>query len=119
MRLLNWTTFIVVAGYIFTLATSGLIFRHFVGGEKPEQDSGESTSTGFDMGTLIGKCENLIILTFVLAGAFTGLALIFAGKPIARADQIKEYPEYYLAGTVVNFTYSLIIGFLLRWVLTW
>ena len=34
----------------------------------------------YDLGMIIGKCENILTLTFILADQFTGLALIFAAN---------------------------------------
>jgi len=58
-----------------------------------------------DVGVLIGKCENVLTLTFVLAGAFTALAVVFAAKGIVRKDDIEKNSLFYLAGTLVNLTY--------------
>ena len=69
------------------------------------------------LGTVIGKCENILVITFVLGGEFTALAVVFAGKSILRAEDIRGNPEYYLGGTLVNFTYSLVWSLLLRHIL--
>lgn len=109
---------IVGLGYILTIATSGLIVRHFIGGtsgKSSDSDSESSTSKDkYDLGAIIGKCENLLIITLILASAFTGLALIFTAKSIVRSDDIKKEPKYYLGGTLVNFTYSVLMGFFIR-----
>ena len=68
-------------------------------------------------GFIIGKCENIIILCFVLAGEITGLALVFAAKNLARQNKINDNAGFFLAGTMVNFTASLIIGFITRFIL--
>ncbi len=104
--------------YVFTLATSGIVFDHFVG-ELDTTDDDEvkehrNTPTGYTTGVIIGKCENILILTLMLLGGYTGLAVVFAAKPIARADEFKQHPEYYLAGTLLNFSYSVCMGGVLR-----
>ena len=109
---------IVVAGYVLTVATSGLIVRHFVAETKPipseAQNDKDSAKRSYDAGTIIGKCENLLTITLILANAVTGLALIFAAKSIVRSEDIKKEPKYYLGGTLVNLTYSVLMGFLIR-----
>ncbi|MCK4404779.1 MAG: hypothetical protein KAW02_06775 [candidate division Zixibacteria bacterium] len=109
---------IIVMGYVLTIATSGLIVRHFIGGTiqgSSNADSKRSISrTNYDLGAIIGKCENLLTITLVLVNAFTGLALIFTAKSIIRSEHIKRNPKYYLGGTVVNFTYSFLMGFFIR-----
>jgi hypothetical protein len=109
---------IVLAGYALTVATSGLIVRHFVAENKPATPETENDTTiskrSYDAGAIIGKCENLLTITLILANAVTGLALIFAAKSIVRSEDIKKEPKYYLGGTLVNFTYSVLMGFLIR-----
>ncbi|MCD5417579.1 hypothetical protein LR021_04390 [Candidatus Bipolaricaulota bacterium] len=72
---------IIVMGYIITIATSGLIVRHFIGGPRQKTSSRDSekpvSKTNYDIGAIIGKCENLLTITLILANAFTGLALIY------------------------------------------
>ena len=109
---------IVLAGYVLTVATSGLIVRHFVAETNPispeAQNDTDSPKKSYDVGAIIGKCENLLTITLILANAVTGLALIFAAKSIVRSEDIKKEPKYYLGGTLVNFTYSVLMGFLIR-----
>ena len=63
---------------------------------------------------IIGRCENLLIVTFVLANAYTALALIFAAKSIVRSQAMKERADYFIVGTMVNVTFSIIMGFLIK-----
>ena len=107
---------LVVGGYIFTIATSGIVFKHFVGELEHEEKGSpqKQTPAGFPTGIIIGKCENILVLSLILLGGYVGLAVIFVAKPIARADEFKHHPEYYLAGTLLNFTYSVVIGVLLH-----
>ena len=66
---------------------------------------------------IIGKCENFITMTFILADAVTGLALVFTAKSIVRSEDMKKNPTYYLGGTLVNFSYSILMGFLVLYLL--
>lgn len=64
-----------------------------------------------DTGWLIGRLENVLVFTLVLAGEYTALSIIFAAKSwVRREDTATENTTYYLAGTLVNFTYSIIVG---------
>lgn len=64
-----------------------------------------------DTGWLIGRLENILVFTLVVAGEYTALSIIFAAKSwVRREDTATENTTYYLAGTLVNFTYSIIIG---------
>ena len=71
-----------------------------------------------DTGYVIGKCENILILSLVLTGAYTALALIFAAKAIIREDEIKNNSLYFLAGTMINVTYSVIVGLIIKLIIT-
>ena len=108
---------IVLAGYVVTILTSGCVVRHFIciSGRtiESEQDKG-AIKAKYDLGAVIGKCENFLTITLILANAFTGLALIFSAKSIIRREDIQKDPAYYLGGTLVNFSYSVLIGFLIR-----
>lgn len=102
-------------GYAVTLALSGRIVRYFVGtveSDVPAASTVRSDGRRFDAHSIIGKCENLITLTFLIAGDLTGLALIFAAKSIVRAKE--ENQSYYLGGTLVNLVWSIAMGMLLR-----
>ncbi len=107
---------IVIAGYLLTVSTSGLVVRGILRIVKGS-DIEDPNHIRYDTGFIIGKCENLITLSLVLLNAYTALALIFTAKSIVRADAIKKNPRYYLGGTMVNFTYSLLMGIIIRFVI--
>ncbi|MBD3367790.1 MAG: hypothetical protein GF405_06410 [Candidatus Eisenbacteria bacterium] len=105
---------IVVAGAVTLLATSGrvltAVYRR-VGEENVLVDLDEEARA---TGVVVGKCENLLILTLVLLGAYTALSIIFAGKAFVRREDLKTNSLYYLAGTMVNVTYSLLVALAVR-----
>jgi len=108
---------VVVAGYFGLLATSGAVVTNTL---DYVPDTGDEVSTRErDVGVLVGKCENVLTLTFVLAGAYTALALVFAAKGIVRKDDIEKNTLFYLAGTLVNLTYSVVVGVLVVAVVAW
>ncbi len=120
---IQWIQIVVVTvGYLLTFLTSGLVIRLLIGvpdpkqGEKRPKD--DRAAGKYQVGTIIGKCENFRTITFILSGAYTGLALIFAAKSIVRSDDIKRDPRFYLGGTLVNFSYSVMMAFLIRVVLS-
>jgi hypothetical protein len=62
-------------------------------------------------GAIIGKCENILVLIFVLTESFTALAVVFAAESIiAREYHNDFYPIFVIVGTLVNFTYSLLVS---------
>jgi hypothetical protein len=68
-----------------------------------------------DTGFIVGKCENLLIPILILLDAYTALAIIFTAKTIVRAEDMKkENTLYFLAGTMINFTYSVCVGIFMK-----
>lgn len=102
---------VYLAGYLALLATSTSVVGYFL-----ERWTGTDLSTGVDdtqrdTGRVIGKCENVLVLTLVFVGAYTALGLVFAAKSIVRReDMTSGDTTWYLAGTLVNFTYSIVVG---------
>lgn len=104
---------LVVAGYLFLLASSGRFVTWTLAWAEDDYDD-EVSDEQRDIGTIVGKAENVLLLTFVLVGAYTALAVIFAAKSIVRREDMKNDSLFYLAGTLVNFTYSIVVGLLVR-----
>lgn len=50
----------------------------------------------------------------MLLDAYIALAIIFAAKTIIREEDIKKNSLYFLAGTMINVTYSIIIGAIIK-----
>lgn len=95
----------------FLLVTSGVVVRTVINSVEGRT---EPSQRELDVGAIVGKAENILVYTLVLVDAFTALALIFAAKSIVRREDMKNDSLYYLAGTLVNFTYSLLLGVLAR-----
>ncbi len=104
----TWDLAVVALAYVLLLATSGFVVVRSI--SLVPSDDVEPTERERDVGAIVGKCENLLTLTFILLGAYTALAVIFAAKGIIRKDDIEKNSLYYLAGTLVNFTYSVLVG---------
>lgn len=110
----------IVMGYFFTFfMTNDLVRKIVLKGKNAFDSDGDGDIDDKDRniirdGYIIGKCENIIIVSFVLAGEVTGLALVFAAKSLARQKDINDNAGFFLAGTMVNFTASLVIAFGLK-----
>ena len=104
---------VLLVGYAFLLLTSGRVVNGLIGYVSREDLEAVDKKTR-DTGFLIGKCENILIPTFVLFHAFTALTLIFAAKALVRREDLSRNTLYFLAGTMINFTYSLVVGVLLH-----
>ncbi|WP_372950010.1 hypothetical protein [Mariniphaga sp.] len=114
---------IIVFGYFATFGLTSYLIKKIVlsGKKKPdnEQENSKKIPKKSEIrdGYIIGKCENIIILSFILVGEVTGLALIFAAKNLARVKDIRDNAGFFLAGTMVNFTATLVIAYILKFIL--
>lgn len=114
---LDGRTPLIVAAYMLLLGSSTLVvtqgLERFTG-----DDLGDDADIDEDTGWLIGKLENVLVLTLVLQGAYTALSIIFAAKSFIRREDISSgNTTYYLAGTLLNFTYSVAYGVVLTRIL--
>lgn len=100
---------IIAGGYALLLLTSGRVVR-FALSWADEEYAASVTPVQRNIGALVGKCENILLFTLVLVEAYTALALVFAAKSIVRREHMARNSLFYLAGTLVNVTYSLLIG---------
>ncbi len=107
-------TAILVGGYVVLLATSGIVVNYILSKISGEPISRKIGKEARDTGFIIGKCENLLILTFVILDAYTALSVIFAAKTIVRRDDMAKNSLFFLAGTMVNVTYSVVVGLIIK-----
>ncbi|MEA2052242.1 MAG: hypothetical protein U9O90_05410 [Euryarchaeota archaeon] len=112
---MNWVTVaILVVGYSVLLCTSGILVNYIFSTISKEPLSKKIGKEARDTGFVVGKCENLLILTFMLLDAYTALALIFAAKTIVRKEDMSKNTLFFLAGTMINVTYSIMIGLVIK-----
>ena len=109
-------SFIVILGYFITLLSSGYIVRFILKKALiPTHTSDEKTGSS----TVIGKCENLLILTLILTNSISSIAFIMAAKSLFRAGEAdKTYIAYYISGTMINLTYSILMGLLIKYLIS-
>lgn len=105
---------ILVVGYIVLLGTSGKLLNFILAKISKDSKHPQITKEVKDTGFVVGKCENLLILTFMYLDAYTALALIFAAKAVVRREDMSKNSLFFLAGTMINVTYSIIIGLVVK-----
>ena len=124
----HWFLLLAVTGALLLLFTSGKVVRKVMNiiykknladlasGAATEPDPVEEklARERISTGLIIGKCENLIIYLMVLTGSYTALAIIFTAKTILRKEDIAKNSMFFLAGTMINVTYSLLISLLVK-----
>jgi hypothetical protein len=128
MLINQWFLLLAVAGALLLLFTSGTVVRKVMNiiYKKNLSELASANTTVPDpveeklardrisTGLIIGKCENLIIYLMVLTGSYTALAIIFTAKTIIRKEDIAKNSMFFLAGTMINVTYSLLISLLVK-----
>jgi hypothetical protein len=125
---------IIIAAYTLLLGTSGRIISAIlktVSKQTLEQVADDDVNAKNEathiseeekikrirIGEIIGKCENIIILTFIILDAYTAIAIVITAKTIVRKEEIEKNSMFFLAGTLINVCYSVVIGFILKLVL--
>lgn len=117
---------LIVAAFALLLLTSGSLIRFVLSkvaqqpieevaaADKPE---GESVKKRLEIGIIIGKCENILVLVLMILEAYTALAIVFTAKTVVRKEEIEKNSMYFLAGTMINVSYSVLVGFVLKMLL--
>lgn len=82
-------------------------------------DWGKANSSLSEAGKWIGIFERLLVYTFVITSHFEGIGFLIAAKSVLRFNDIKgndarKETEYVLIGTLMSFSFSIIIGLLVR-----
>ena len=127
---------IIIAAYALLLSTSGRIINMIlktVSKQTLEQVADDDVDADkivthiseaekikrIRIGEIIGKCENIIILTFIILDAYTAIAIVITAKTIVRKEEIEKNSMFFLAGTLINVCYSVVVGFILKLILSW
>jgi hypothetical protein len=72
-------------------------------------------------GMWIGRCERVLILTFIISNQYTALGFLMAAKSILRFgdkdDREQKKTEYILVGTLISFSSAAIVGVIVNYIL--
>ncbi len=112
-----WDLLAVLCGCALLVLTSGLVVSAVLCRTSGRPLSEVVKKSERDTGFVVGKCENILILVFVVLGAYTALGLVFAAKAVVRVEDARREPLFYLAGTMVNVTYSILFGLAVKMLL--
>ena len=108
---------ILITGYMILLGTSGIIVNFILSRISSVPISQTISKEVRDTGFVVGKCENILLLTFMILEAYTALALVFAAKAIVRREDMSKNSLFFLAGTMINVTYSIMVGLAIKLIL--
>jgi hypothetical protein len=87
--------------------------------QQAEENNMHSSISLNEAGKWIGIFERVLVFTFVVSGHFEGIGFLIAAKSILRFNDIKGHEarkeaEYILIGTLMSFSFSILIGLLVR-----
>ena len=110
------STFVLIIAYLLAYKPLSiliqLLLRPYLNQfENPdEENSGLQTA-----GEYIGGLERFLIITFVLLGQFAAIGFLLAAKSVFRFGDMRrqtdrKLTEYIMLGTLLSFTFALIIG---------
>ena len=105
---------VLLAGYIVLMATSGKVVNYILSRISTQPVSQTVSKEVRDTGFVVGKCENLLIITFMILDAYTALSLVVAAKALVRSEDMRKNSLFFLAGTMINVTYSIMAGFFIK-----
>ncbi len=113
-----WKVVVFISAYVLTVSMSGYFVTWILNWNSDRDDeqevSNDASKAKFAAGRVIGKCENIITVTLMVLGQESALGLIVAAKALARKEEIKQDPEYYLGGTLINLMFGMLIGLATR-----
>jgi len=120
-----WISYIIIAAaFLLLVGTSGRLINYVLQQvankqleEVAQEDAPAEVQKRLNIGSIIGKCENILILAFLILEAYTAIAIVVTAKTIVRKEEIEKNSMYFLAGTMINVSYSVLIGFILKLVL--
>lgn len=114
----------IAAAFALLLLTSGRVISFVLKTitrknleEAAADDKPAEVEERIAVGNIIGKCENILILVFVILEAYTAIAIVITAKTMVRKEEIEKNSMYFLAGTLINVSYSVLVGFVLKLVL--
>lgn len=95
--------------YALALVGSGPFVRHLLG-----QAGYEIPPEETNPGCVVGKLEDVLVVSLVIVEAYTALAVVFAARGIARVAKGSDRDTYFVVGTVANFTWALLVALAAR-----
>jgi len=109
---------IYATGLVLVTNPIGIFTGLFLNAVIPDRDK----KNKHDISAWIGILERILILIFILAGQFTAIGFLIAAKSIFRFNDTREdgnkKAEYFLLGTLISFTLAIVIGLLIKYLIT-
>ncbi len=114
----RWITYYMLATHFTVELTTGYIDRTGLKDKKKVEEKTEEQlileRKRRKAGLIVSRCENILILTFMHLNEVTALVIIIGIKGLVRREDIEKKPGYYLVGTILNLTISILLGLLIK-----
>ncbi|MDB5158672.1 MAG: hypothetical protein JWR50_3379 [Mucilaginibacter sp.] len=110
---------ILIIAYYLVTGPLGIAIGNATG--KWQKEAGMDTAGLDKAGIWIGRCERVLVLTFIITNQYTALGFLMAAKSILRFGDAEDRPqkktEYILVGTLISFASAAIIGTIVSYLL--
>jgi hypothetical protein len=113
-------TLVILTGYLLVIFPVGFLIGKATQRWQEEIEGDEGAFPSLKKaGRYIGIFERIMVLTFILTNNFSAIGFLIAAKSILRfSDKAKsgarKQTEYVLIGTLMSFSLTIIIGFLMH-----
>jgi len=110
---------ILILSYYLVIGPLGIAIGKAT--EKWQKEAGMDAGGLSKAGMWIGRCERVLILTFIISNQYTALGFLMAAKSILRFgdkdDREQKKTEYILVGTLISFSSAAIVGVIVNYIL--
>lgn len=115
-------TLAIIIGYLLVIFPTGFLIGKATKRWQNEVEDDLKKNSLDAAGRYIGIFERILVLTFILTTNFSAIGFLIAAKSILRFSDKSEtgarkQTEYVLIGTLMSFTITILIGFLVRYVI--
>ncbi|MCH4823038.1 DUF3307 domain-containing protein [Gramella lutea] len=113
------TVMAIVIGYLLVIFPTGFLIGKATMRWQTEVENDLRKNSLDAAGRYIGIFERVLVLTFILTANFSAIGFLIAAKSILRFSDKSEtgarkQTEYVLIGTLMSFTLTILVGFLVR-----
>lgn len=120
LAILNSPNFwLLILAYYLVTGPFGTAIGHAT--SRWQKEAGMDTGGLTKAGLWIGRCERILVLTFIILQQYTALGFLMAAKSILRfgdgEQRHQKKTEYILVGTLLSFASAALLGVLVSWLM--
>jgi hypothetical protein len=113
----------IITATIFIIWPVGVAIAKITEPFKNELSSAEENDSLIKAGTYIGIFERLMVMIFILTGQYEAIGFLIAAKSVLRIGKdgdkwARKKTEYVLIGTLISFTTAIIIGLIVKFIIS-